>query len=394
MTHDLYLTADEAATLLGVTRSTLYAYVSRKKLRSFETPGDRARRYWRPDVMALAAGEKPEMARAGERQTAITFLTEQGTYYRGRNVVELAETDSVESVAGLLWQADPSTLFTDRLPNPVPGQADLLKGLAFASPLDRAVAMLALLERSNPRAFDLSPAGFTQSGVDVVRWLIALLFDRDAPTAEPLHLAVARATGQSAEIADLVRRAMILVADQQFGDTTRAVRAAATTGITPYGVVIVGIIANNGPSIRFNRVDAVRRFILEVVTSDYPEEAVISRVRAGEKIPGFETLLFHETGDSRVDALLNASKRVFAGSPELERLTRALDLATDLTNREPSFVVPLVFLGHMLGMRGNELAIATIGRSLGWIAHAHEQMQQSPVRLPAAYIGDLPKPIL
>jgi citrate synthase len=206
----------------------------------------------------------------------------------------------------------------------------------------------------------------------------------------PIHKVVAAATGKSDAVADLVRRAMILVADQQFGDTTRAVRAAAITGVTPYGAVIVGMVAGGGQSIRFNRIDAVRRFILEVVASDYPEEAVISRVRGGDRIPGFEPLPLHQQGDARADALMDASRLVLEGDPEFDRLMRALELATELTGRSPGFVIPLLFLGHMLGMKGNELAIGMVGRALGWIAHAQEEMQQSPLRPKTAYVGDLP----
>ncbi len=391
MTDDLYLTAGEAAAMLSVSPATLYAYVSRKKLRSFPTPGSRLRRYWRSDVMALAAkGSIEPDSGSGARQTAITLLTEEGTYYRGHSVIALAETESVESVASLLWQADPAQVFTERLPRPVPHQKDVMASLSFASPVDRALALLPLLERFNPRAFDASPLGFAQAGVDVMRWLTAILFDQELPSADPIHTTVANATGKSDAVADLVRRAMILVADQQFGDTTRAVRAAATTGITPYGAVIVGIVTGSGQSIRFNRIDAVRRFILEVVASNYPEEAVISRIRAGDKIPGFEPLPFHQKGDVRGDALLDASKRVFTGDSQLDRLVRALDLAAELTGRAPGFVIPLIFLGHMLGMKGNELAIGTVGRALGWIAHAQEEMQQSPSRPKTTYVGDLP----
>lgn len=393
MTADLYLTADEAATLLGVSPATLYAYVSRKKLRSFQTPGTRKRRYWRSDVLALAAkGQVSPTAAAGAGQTAITLLTDEGTYYRGQNVIALAETETVESVAGLLWQAEPSQIFSDRLPNPAPHQAEILAHLSWSLVSDRALALMPLLERSNPRAFAFSPAGFAQAGADALRWLTAILFAQDQPSSDPIHVVVGRATGSSEAVADLVRRAMILVADQQFGDTTRAVRAAATTGVTAYGAVMVGLVAGSGQSIRFNRIDAVRRFILEILSSEHPEEAVISRIRGGERIPGFEPLTHHQAGDARADALMDASEFAFDGDPEFERLKRALFVAADLTGRDPGFVIPLIFLGHKLGMKGNELAVGTIGRAIGWIAHAQEEMQQSPMHQKATYVGALPRP--
>ncbi|MBO9708264.1 MAG: citrate synthase [Caulobacter sp.] len=393
MDDDLYLTAAEAAAILGVEPATLYAYVSRKKLRSLATPGSQKRRYLRSDVLALAAKGKPSSDHtllAGE--TAITLLTEEGTYYRGQSVIALAETESVESIAGLLWQADPEEIFSARLPKPAPDQDAILASLAAMPRSDRVMALLPVLERANPMAFDLSPSGFTQAGADMLRWLTALYFDQPRPSADPIHQVVARATGSTDAVADLVRRAMILVADQQFGDTTRAVRAAAITGVTPYGIAIVGLVVGGGQLIRFNRIDTVRRFVLEVVTSAHPEEAVISRVRTGEKVPGFEPLTHHRKGDVRADALMRACERVFNGDPDFERLRRALTLASELTRRTPGFVIPLIFLGHRLGVPGNELAVATIGRAIGWIAHAQEEMQRSPARPKAAYVGALPRP--
>lgn len=393
MRDDLYLTAGEAAAILGVSPATLYAYVSRKKLRSFQTPGARRRRYWRSDVLALAAkGRVPPTDLAGAGQTAITLLTDEGTYYRGQSVIALAETETVESVAGLLWQAEPGQVFSDRLPNPAPHQAEILARLSWSLMSDRVLALMPLLERSNPRAFAFSPLGFAQAGADALRWLTAILFAQENPSSDPIHAVVARATGSSEAVADLVRRAMILVADQEFGDTTRAVRAAARTGVTAYGAVMVGLVAGSGQSIRFNRIDTVRRFVLEVASSDHPEEAVISRIRGGEKIPGFEPLPRHQSGDVRADALIGASERAFDGDLEFERLKRALSVAAELTGRSPGFVIPLIFLGHKLGMKGNELAVGTVGRAVGWIAHAQEEMQQSPQRRKATYVGALPHP--
>lgn len=390
MADDLYLSATEAAKILGVEPATLYAYVSRKKLRSLAVPGSQTRRYWRSDVLALAAKRKPSVNAPSADETSITLLTEEGTYYRGQNVIALAETESVESIAGLLWQVAPEEIFSARLPRSAPGQDAILASLSAAPRSDRVLALLPVLERANPTAFDLSPTGFARTGADVLRWLTALFFDLPVPSVEPIHQVVAHATGSSDAMADLVRRAMILVADQQFADTTRAVRAGAITGVTPYGIAIIGLVVGGGQSIRFNRIDVVRRFILEIVSSAYGEEAVVSRVRTGEKIPGFEPLPNHQERDIRADALLRACERVFDGDTEFERLQRALDLARKLTGRTPGFLIPLLFLGHKLGIPGNELAVATIGRAIGWIAHAHEEMQRSPPRPKAAYVGALP----
>jgi citrate synthase len=106
MQDDLYVSAEAAAEMLGVNLSTLYAYVSRKKIRSQPVPGSRRNRYWKADIeRVVGGGEAPAVERPGglRRETDITLITEQGPHYRGESAVRLSETRSVEDVAALLW---------------------------------------------------------------------------------------------------------------------------------------------------------------------------------------------------------------------------------------------------------------------------------------------------
>jgi len=56
---DLYLTAEKAARLLDVSVPTLYAYVSRKLIRSERIEGSRARKYWKADIDRLRGSPGP-----------------------------------------------------------------------------------------------------------------------------------------------------------------------------------------------------------------------------------------------------------------------------------------------------------------------------------------------
>jgi citrate synthase len=109
------LTAQQAADLLGVSRATLYAYVSRGIVASEPGPGpSRARRYPRASLEALRArrarGRDPAMAAHGALHwggpvldSALTLIEDGRPYYRGRDAVGLTATASVEEVAALLW---------------------------------------------------------------------------------------------------------------------------------------------------------------------------------------------------------------------------------------------------------------------------------------------------
>lgn len=391
MDSDLYMEASEAAETLGVSLATLYSYVSRKGLRSFPTPGTRRRRYWRADIVGLLEPSGSDVP-AGSPTTRITLLTETGTYYRGHDVVALADTASVEEVAALLWQTSAADIFTTRLPNTPVGFMAVTKALR-ASPLqDRTMALLPLIERANPRAFDLSPSGFAAAGADALRWMTALTLGMDGPVADPIDQTVTRAAGAPPELADLVRRALVLIADHEFAATTYAVRAAACTGLTPYAAVLVGLVAGSGQREKIQRYEAVRRLVFEILTAEDPAEPVISRFRTAEPLPGYETLAIHASGDSRARALMDACRTVLGDDRQFGRLMKATEVVYDLTRGEPGILVLLTFLGQRLGLAGNELALGTIGRTIGWIAHAQEAMLQPAAArtLKTAYVGPLP----
>src|SRR3569623_325139 len=109
---ELYLSAREAAAELAFSPATLYAYVSRGLIRSEPTPDSRKNRYRAEDVRALKERRVPSPEPRGLRSfdadlpvmdTEISTITEEGAIYRGVNCVDLAENDTLEHTATLLW---------------------------------------------------------------------------------------------------------------------------------------------------------------------------------------------------------------------------------------------------------------------------------------------------
>src|SRR5438552_17797203 len=110
-----WMSATEACAMLRVNCATLYAYVSRGRIRSQPTAGSsRERVYARDDVEGLRrraeARRDPEKAAARALQwgvpvleSSITLIDGRGLYYRGHDVVALARTRSLEEVAALIW---------------------------------------------------------------------------------------------------------------------------------------------------------------------------------------------------------------------------------------------------------------------------------------------------
>jgi citrate synthase len=65
---ELYLSAEEAAGLLGVNLPTLYAYVGRKNIRSLKVEGSRKRRYWAADIQRLVKGSSKNSEGASSKR--------------------------------------------------------------------------------------------------------------------------------------------------------------------------------------------------------------------------------------------------------------------------------------------------------------------------------------
>src|SRR4029077_13977679 len=158
MQDDLYVSAEAAAEMLCVSLPTLYAYVSRKKIRSQPVPGTRRNRYWRADVERVASGgEAPAAERPGglRRETDITLITEDGPHYRGQNAVRLSESQCVEAIAALLCKPERSALFTSALPNAPAQLPEMLRLFSAVSSADRATALFPFIELGNPPSFFL-----------------------------------------------------------------------------------------------------------------------------------------------------------------------------------------------------------------------------------------------
>src|SRR3954468_4435834 len=123
-----WIDAAEATDLLGVTSATLYAYVSRGRIRSETAPGAvRQSRYSRDDVERLRARtrERRNPERAAEQalhwglpilESSIPLIGDGRIYYRGRDAAELARTSPLADVAALIWTGKADTALLNAPP--------------------------------------------------------------------------------------------------------------------------------------------------------------------------------------------------------------------------------------------------------------------------------------
>ncbi|MES2898884.1 MAG: citrate synthase [Pseudomonadota bacterium] len=393
MENDLFLSADDAAAQLGVSIPTLYAYVSRKMIRSEQIEGSRKRRYWKADIDRISgvhAGPRAVEAPAHLAiESSITLITERGLFFRGQDAIALSAHASLESVAALLWQADDEALFGETSPRPT----EFLKAVTSLQTMtssERAIALLPMLERSNPKSYDLSPRGFVRTASDALRWYAAIIGNQKKAAEEPLHIFLAKSVNAPAGFDDIIRRLLVLSADHEFDPVTYAVRAVANVGVTAYQAITTGLIASTGQRFMAERYGAAVRMLGEILSSDDGSAPILQRFKNGESLPGFTGNA--EQPDPRTVAIMAALEQALHSDAQFKKLSRAQAAAAEIAGKPLAFIMPAIFVGHFLGMRGEELGITSVGRIVGWLAHAMEQFHGSElVRPRSAYVGLLPK---
>src|ERR1700760_3259362 len=392
----LYLSAREASAELAISPATLYAYVSRGLIRSEPSPNSRTPRSRAEDIRGLKERRVPSVEPRGFKSfdpdlpvmvSAISTITEEGAIYRGVNCVDLAEKGTLEHAATLLWDVTGVDPFAqDNCPEVSDEMRAIAEAAQRAAPIDRAIAVLALATSADPGAFTRAPEGRAMVGARILRLLVATMLNT-TPSAEPVHLQIAKAWAPDHKhAADLIRRALVLLADHELNASTFTVRCAASTGISLYDAVIAGLAALKGPKHGGAGVLASR--LVKMLINHDPEPVIRERVALGERFAGFGHGVY-KRGDPRAISLLNALTR--AGAPR--KFTREVpERIAEATGEFVNIDYVLAVLVHSLRLPvGSELPIFAIARTVGWIAHASEQLQHGVLIRPRArYVGPVP----
>ena len=392
----LYLSAREASAELAISPATLYAYVSRGLIRSEPSSDSRSHRYRAEDVRGLKERRAPSPEPRGLKSfdadlpvidSSISTITEDGPIYRGVNCIDLAESDTLEHAATLLWDVTGVDPFaTDNCPHVSDEMRSVAEATRQAAPIDRTIAVLALAASADPRAYTRAADGRAMVGGRILRLVIATMLNRPS-SAAPLHLKIARAWApDNRHAADLIRRALVLLADHELNASAFTVRCAASTGLNLYDAMIAGLVALKGPKHGGAGVLAAQ-FLKTLVDRDVAS-IIRERVALGERFAGFGHGVY-KLGDPRAHALLEALHRAGAA----EKLTHEIPgRIAEATGEFVNIDYALAVLIHTLGLPpGNELVLFAMARTVGWIAHASEQLRHGGLIRPRArYIGPAP----
>ena len=372
-----FVTAAEAAAILGVRTATIYAYASRGLLGgTAQGPGHKAR-YSRALVNTLRlkaaarAGHAAVAAAAlrwGEpvMDSAVTQLMPRGPVYRGQRAIDLVGS-TFESVAELLWQrkADWTTVaprVAKKTQRPsVHSLLDVMVGLAPSlrkAPLDGAASVIRRL----------ACAGGTHEA----------LAERQPTIAGALGASL-RGTVLTSKDRHLLDAGLVLIADHELNASTFAARIATAAGARWPEAFVAALATATGVRHAAACDGAEGLWVKVRASSRWLED----QLAQGTPLAGFDAGAYPD-GDPRGDKLI-ALIRPRLSAREHARLEELLSAVRAQTGQFPSVDLGLALLAHALRLpAGSASVIFVVGRTAGWVAHIDEQSASGETIRPRA----------
>ncbi|MBR2691841.1 MAG: citrate synthase [Aquamicrobium sp.] len=407
-----WLTRDEALDRLGVRAQTLYAYVSRNQIGMQPDPADPRRSLYRlEDVEALTTRRARGRRVAAIAESAVAwgepvFATQLSTVihgrliYRGEDAVTFSRDASLEDAARLLWASASTPRFaTSGAPaeqfqeNRVAVFRPELRenkevecfrvsaenGNAAETGIDQAFLVLARLAARGQPSLGRNAAVLQADAMPAIAALAGAL--GAAPGAEPVHLRLARGW-RVEQAAEVLRRVMVLVADHELNASAFAARVAASTGAPLVACLLAGLSTLYGPR-HGTAADAVAMLVDDAARIGV-RAAMARWIDHDRPLPGFGHPLYPD-GDPRGAALL-------ADMQLEDHILELRQAAFDATGAQPTVDFALVALTRSYRLPVDApIRLFALGRSVGWTAHAIEQVMSGKLIRPRArYEGPLP----
>ncbi len=396
------MSASEAAARLQIKRATLYSYVSRGLIpRQVE---DGRSMFDRRDVEKLVRSSRHREVNLVERRrnhdlffvTELTLIDGANLYYRGRDAIEMSRSWRFEDVAAWLWTGDDGAWQGScwSVPAALSHVTERLSTILDhgAEPIERFGVAVALAAIEDDLRYDLSQRSVVLTG----QGLIALLVDslplvaaKPAPAgaiiAERLWPRLTAVRPTPARIAAL-NAALVLMADHELAPSTFAARVAAAFKSNLYAVVSTGLGPTNGLYHRSNATE-VESFLGEALEMGVGR-TFGRRLQTGKPVEGFGQPLY-PNGDPRGAELLSRLRDLGASERRAEVVERVLALGREREFGRPNAEFGLGALSFLMEMApGSSQIIASLARTVGWIAHALEEYEnRTEFRVRAAYLG-------
>lgn len=367
-----WIDAETAMARMGTQRQTLYANVSRGRIRARPDPKDsRKSLYALDDVKRLAARKRgrpaSDILAAGTIRwgapvltSSISTIVEGRLFYRGKDAIELARLSELEDALAFLWQMPESDLSAE---------SGVRTGIAGA------LQMLARRAVDDPPTLGRSPAVLREAAARVFADLATCLAGSgDGDVANRLAYSWKRPDAASS-----IRAALVLLADHELNASTFAARVTASTGAPLASCVLAGLCALSGP-LHGGVATAIAALVSDAERSG-ARPATRQWLARGQSLPAFGHPLYPK-GDPRAVALLDT----FEMNAPMGDLREA---AEELSGEPANIDFALCALKMRFDLPADApMEIFALARSVGWLAHALEQIESGELIRPRArYAG-------
>jgi citrate synthase len=375
------INARAAALMLGVSRSTLYTYVSRQRLGRVVDPAtgrsafnaaevaalhERTNRGRRPDRVALASLDfgLPVLP------TSISTIKDGALFYRGRDAIALSRDADLEKIAALLWNSPPNRA--------IPAGPDDVQTSDVQPEFE--VALLSWLGRQAASYRNVgvwTPRMARPHAWRILRNALAIATGR-WDVDQPSHVSLARLLGLDITGQSLLRMALVLHADHELNTSTFTARCTASTAANPYAAVAAALCATMGG--RHANFTGTRALIEAHGRGDVTGVAELT------EFPGFAHKLY-PGGDPRAICLLAVMRdipEISATVADIDKLVASIEAAHGLRPKN-DFAMATLEIAYGLPA-DTARTIFLISRLVGWLAHVIEQYgSPSLIRPRASY---------
>ena len=390
---DVYLSAEEAAAILDISKPTLYAYVSRGLIRSLPGKDSRSRLYNRLDIDQLKARKRIRSRPQSEVQStlhwgapildsALTLIANENLYYRGANALDLTRTHSFWEVACWFWTGSWDSCFVAS--GPVHHWHK-----SGSDPFQTLQSWLGDLSSTDPAGYHLQFPALGPTGAAIVRQFLAILTRKQNPelrrAAGELQECWCRSRPGAQRILNAV---LILALDHELNVSSFTARVVTSAGSNIYEIVSAAMCAFSGS--RHGRASTRAELLLQQLLGGSVRRLIHSLLRSGEEISGFGHPAY-PGGDPRAKLIFQLLKEEYPDG--YSKICHVIAQSERTLQSFANLDVALAAAGSVLGLPSQAgFHLFALGRLAGWIGHAAEQnSSQTVIRPRARYIGVVPK---
>jgi citrate synthase len=171
---------------------------------------------------------------------------------------------------------------------------------------------------------------------------------------------------------------LVLLADHDLAASTVAGRVAASTRAHPYAVIAAGLGALRGPLHGAASHDVVA--LLRDAQRRSASAAIGDALRAGRGISGWGHFLYPD-GDPRATVLFDLAADATNDRKTLAIIEDVGAIMADRLGQPPNVDFALAAFSVLANLRADATStIFAIARSAGWIGHALEEYDETPLR--------------